>query len=83
MRALLMVAAVLVLAGCSEFRREFDSGPPPPNQTVSVKYKGPDGLYLAGQKANEWCDAHVGQSDARLVKNNRKAKSAIFACEPL
>jgi hypothetical protein len=80
--AVIMIAAV-GLVGCSEFRREVESQPPPQQQRVTVNYKGPDGFKLAVGKADEWCDQHVGASDVRLLKNNKKSGRAIFACEPL
>jgi len=84
-RAAISIAAAVALAGCSEFRRDVESQPPPPNpkQNVSVNYKGPDGFKLAVNKADEWCDQHVGASDVRLLKDDRKAGRATFACEPL
>jgi hypothetical protein len=84
MRALLMVAAMVTLAGCSsEFREEVEAQPPPANQKVVINYKGPQGYDLAVGKANEWCDARFGRSDVHLLKNDKKAGRAVFACEPL
>ena len=97
-RAGLSIVAVVALAGCSEFRREVESQshsrprpqvsqshsqPRPHVQRVTVNYKGPDGFYLAVGKANEWCDKRFGHSDVHLVKDDRAAGRAIFACEPL
>ena len=80
--AMTMIAAV-TLVGCSEFRRDVESQPPPAKQRVTVNYKGPDGFTLAVGKANEWCDEQFGKSDVRLLKDNKKTGRAEFACEPL
>jgi hypothetical protein len=81
--AALCLVAAIALAGCSDFRRSVESQAGRPQQRVTVTYKGPDGFKLAVGKANDWCDAHVGQSDARLLKDDRSAGRAVFACEPL
>jgi hypothetical protein len=48
-----------------------------------VNYKGPDSFNLTVGKTNEWCDQHVGQSEPRLLNDDRTAGPATFACEPL
>lgn len=80
----LLVSAAAALAGCaSDFREAVESSPPTPTRSVSVNYKGPDGFNLAVRKADEWCDERYGQSDVQLLKDDRTAGRATFACEPL
>jgi len=83
MRTAVTLIAAAALVGCSEFRRDVESQPPPPRQHVTVNYKGPDGFKLAVGKANDWCDQHVGASDVRVLSDDRKAGRATFTCEPL
>ena len=83
-RAAISLAAAVALTGCSEFRREVEAQPPPPNpkQNVVVNYTGPDGFKLAVGKADDWCDRHFGASGVRLLKDDRAAGRATFVCEP-
>jgi len=81
--AALSLAAAIALTGCSDFRESVESQPSQPRQRVTVTYKGPDGFKLAVGKANDWCDAHAGKSDARLLTDDRASGRAVFACEPL
>ena len=83
MRAILIFGLAVALAGCSEYRRSVEASAPTPRQTVSVKYKGPDGFNLAVAKASEWCSGRYGQSDVHLVKDDRATGRATFACRPL
>jgi len=81
--AALSLAAAIALAGCSDFRESVESQPSQPHPRVTVNYKGPDGFKLAVGKATDWCDAHIGKSDVRLLTDDRAAGRAVFACEPL
>lgn len=56
MRALLIFAAMVALAGCSEYRREIASQPPATNQNVLVK---------ANQNV-------ITKPNQKLVKSNQK-----------
>jgi hypothetical protein len=83
MRAILMIGFVaMALSGCSEYRRSVESSAPMPKRNVSVTYKGPHGFDLAVAKANEWCSDRFGKSDVHLLKDDRAAGRATFACEP-
>ena len=83
MRAILILGLVVVLAGCSDYRRSVASSAPTQRQNVSVNYKGPDGFDVAVAKASEWCSDRYGQSDVHLVKDDRASGRATFACRPL
>jgi hypothetical protein len=52
----------------------------PATQSVSVTYTGVNGFQLAAQKADAYCDSHYGNSDARLITDDRSAGRAVFAC---
>lgn len=85
MRTLPIILAVAALTGCTLNHYEVSEAPvpkPPPSQTVSMTYKGPDGFNIAARKANDWCDQHFGDSDVRVVKDDRKKGHATFACQP-
>jgi hypothetical protein len=51
-----------------------------PNQTVAVTYSGLNGFELAAQKADAYCDEHYGRSGVRLIRDDRSAGRATFAC---
>jgi hypothetical protein len=53
----------------------------PATQSVSVTYTGVNGFQLAAQKADAYCDSHYGNSDARLITDDRSAGRAVFACD--
>jgi hypothetical protein len=83
MRAILLIGFVaMILSGCSEYRQSVESSASTPNRNVAVSYKGPDGFHLAVAKASEWCSDRFGKSDVHLLKDDRAAGRATFACEP-
>ena len=85
MRMLPIMLAGAALAGCTVNHYEVSQPPPtqpPASHTVAMTYKGPDGFNIAARKANDWCDQHFGDSDVRVVKDDRKKGHATFACQP-
>jgi hypothetical protein len=51
-----------------------------PQRSIVVNYTGTNGFQLAAQRADAYCDEHYGDSDVRLVNDNRSTGRATFAC---
>ena len=81
MRIILIAAAAIALAGCS-FHGSVGN-PPPPSRNVTMNYKGTNGLDAAAGRATQWCNERYGSSRARLLKDDKSAGRATFACEPV